>query len=101
MTGPASAADGNLVAFDGTSGTVAKDSGLKIDDVSAAVSQKHSHDNGELLATISADGETASINGKTFYAGRQVAIIEAGGEIPADMFSGGLVLEMVAAGPAA
>ena len=69
--------------------------------MSAAVSQKHSHDNAVLLATISADGETATINGKTFYAGRQVAIIEAGGEIPADMFSGGLVLEMVAAGPAA
>ena len=101
VTGPASAADGNLMAFDGTSGTVAKDSGLKIDDVSAAVSQKHTHDNAVLLATISADGETATINGKTFYAGRQVAIIEAGGEIPADMFSGGLVLEMVAAGPAA
>ena len=101
VKGPESAADGNLMAFDGASGTVAKDSGIKKDDVSAAVSQKHTHDNGELLATISADGETATINGKTFYAGRQVAIIEAGGEIPADMFSGGVVFEKVAAGPAA
>ncbi|WP_299392383.1 hypothetical protein [uncultured Desulfovibrio sp.] len=66
VTGPASAADGNLMAFDGESGTVARDSGLKIDDVSAAVNQKHTHDNAELLATISADGETATINGKTF-----------------------------------
>lgn len=101
VTGPASAADGNLVAFDGTSGTVAKDSGLKIDDVSAAVSQKHSHDNGELLATISADGETASINGKTYYSGRMVAIIENGAEIPADMSPHGIVFEKVADSPAA
>ena len=101
VTGPASAADGNLMAFDGESGTVARDSGLKIDDVSAAVNQKHTHDNAELLATISADGETATINGKTFYAGRQVAIIEAGGEIPADMNSAGIVFEKMADSPAA
>ena len=101
VTGPASAADGNLMAFDGTSGTVAKDSGIKLTDVSAAVAQKHSHDNAVLLASISADGETATINGKTFHAGRMVAVIEAGGEIPADMNPGGIVFEKVADGPAA
>lgn len=101
VKGPESAADGNLMAFDGTSGTVAKDSGIKLDDVSAAVAQKHSHDNAVLLASISADGETATINGKTFYAGLQVAVIEAGGEIPADMNPGGIVFEKVADGPAA
>ena len=101
VTGPASAADGNLMAFDGTSGTVAKDSGIKLTDVSAAVAQKHSHDNAVLLASISADGETATINGKTFYAGLQVAVIEAGGEIPAGMSPTGIVIEKVADGPAA
>ena len=101
VTGPASAADGNLMAFDGASGTVAKDSGIKLTDVSAAVAQKHSHDNAALLDGISADGETVTINGKTFYAGLQVAVIEAGGEIPADMNSAGIVFEKVAAGPAA
>ena len=101
VTGPASAADGNLMAFDGTSGTVAKDSGIKLTDVSAAVAQKHSHDNAVLLASISADGETATINGKTFYAGLQVAVIEAGGEIPAGMSPTGIVFEKVADGPAA
>ena len=101
VTGPASAADGNLMAFDGASGTVAKDSGLKIDDVSAAVSQKHTHANAALLDGISADGETVTINGKTYYSGRMVAVIEAGGEIPADMNSAGIVFEKVAAGPAA
>ena len=101
VTGPASAADGNLMAFDGASGTVAKDSGIKLTDVSAAVAQKHSHDNAVLLASISADGETATINGKTFYAGLQVAVIEAGGEIPAGMSPTGIVFEKVADGPAA
>lgn len=101
VKGPESAADGNLMAFDGTSGTVAKDSGIKLTDVSAAVAQKHSHDNAVLLASISADGETATINGKTFYAGLQVAVIEAGGEIPAGMSPTGIVFEKVADGPAA
>ena len=101
VKGPESAADGNLMAFDGTSGTVAKDSGIKLTDVSAAVAQKHSHDNAVLLASISADGETATINGKTFYAGIQAAVIEAGGEIPAGMSPTGIVFEKVADGPAA
>lgn len=101
VKGPESAADGNLMAFDGTSGTVAKDSGIKLDDVSAAVAQKHSHDNAVLLASISADGETVTINGKTFYAGIQAAVIEAGGEIPAGMSPTGIVFEKVADGPAA
>ena len=101
VKGPESAADGNLLAFDGTSGTVAKDSGIKLTDVSAAVAQKHSHDNAVLLASISADGETVTINGKTFYAGIQAAVIEAGGEIPAGMSPTGIVFEKVADGPAA
>ena len=101
VKGPESAADGNLLAFDGTSGTVARDSNLKLSDVSDAVAKKHQHANAALLDGISADGETATINGKTFYAGLQVAVIEAGGEIPADMNPGGIVFEKVADGPAA
>lgn len=101
VTGPASAADGNLMAFDGASGTVAKDSGVALSDVSDAVTKKHQHANAALLDGISADGETATINGKTYYSGRMVAVIEAGGEIPADMNPAGIVFEKVAAGPAA
>lgn len=101
VTGPASAADGNLIAFDGASGTVAKDSGVALSDVADAVTKKHEHANAALLDGISADGETATINGKTYYSGRMVAVIEAGGEIPADMNPAGIVFEKVAAGPAA
>ena len=81
--------------------TVAKDSGVKMSDLGDVVAKKHQHANAALLDGISADGETATINGKTFHAGRMVAVIEAGGEIPADMNPGGIVFEKVAAGPAA
>lgn len=101
VKGPESAVDGNLMAFDGASGTVAKDSGVALSDVSDAVSKKHQHANAALLDGISADGETATINGKTFHAGRMVAVIEAGGEIPADMSPHGIVFEKVADSPAA
>ena len=101
VKGPESAADGNLMAFDGTSGTVARDSGVALSDVSDAVTKRHQHANAALLDGISADGETVTINGKTYYSGRMVAVIEAGGEIPADMNSGGIVFEKVADGPAA
>lgn len=101
VKGPESAADGNLLAFDGPSGTVAKDSGVSLSDVADAVAKKHQHANAALLDGISADGETVTINGKTFYAGLQVAVIEAGGEIPADMSPTGIVFEKVADGPAA
>lgn len=37
VTGPVSSADGNLAAFDGASGKVVKDSGLKMADVQAVV----------------------------------------------------------------
>lgn len=96
VKGPESATDGNLMAFDGVSGTVAKDSTLKTADVSDAVAKKHEHANSTLLDGISADGNTVTINGKKFYAGRPVAIIENGGEIPADMAEGGIVFEKAA-----
>lgn len=96
VTGPASATDGNLMAFDGASGTVARDSNVAMSDVSDAVTKKHQHANATLIDGISADGETATINGKTYYAGRMVAIIENGAEIPADMNPNGIVFEKAA-----
>lgn len=49
VKGPESSTDGNLMAFDGVSGTVAKDSTLKTADVSDAVAKKHEHANSTLL----------------------------------------------------
>lgn len=96
VKGPESATDGNLMAFDGASGTVAKDSSLKMADVSDAVAKKHEHANADLLNGISASGDTMTVNGKTYYSGRMVAIIENGGEIPADMNPNGIVFEKAA-----
>lgn len=45
VTGPESAADGNLPAFDGATGRIIKDSALKTADVSDAVAKKHEHAN--------------------------------------------------------
>ena len=64
--------------------------------VEAAMGKAHEHANADLLNGISADGNTVTINGKKFYAGRPVAIIENGGEIPADMAEGGIVFEKAA-----
>lgn len=96
VKGPESATDGNLMAFDGASGTVAKDSSLKMADVSDAVAKKHEHANADILNGISASGDTMTVNGKTYYSGRMVAIIENGGEIPADMNPNGIVFEKAA-----
>lgn len=65
--------------------------------VETAMSKAHEHANADLLNGISASGKTVTINGETYYAGRQVAIIEHGGEIPADMAEGGIVFEKAAA----
>ena len=52
--------------------------------------------NADVLNGISATGDTAIINGKTYYSGRMVAIIENGGQIPADMNPNGIVFEKAA-----
>lgn len=50
----------------------------------------------DILNGISASGDTMTVNGKTYYSGRMVAIIENGGEIPADMNLNGIVFEKAA-----
>lgn len=64
--------------------------------VEAAMAKAHEHANADLLNGISASGDTMTVNGKTYYSGRMVAIIENGGEIPADMAEGGIVFEKAA-----
>ena len=77
-------------------GVVTLPSGLQYKVIKEGNGPKpNSTDEGEVVY----EGKT--INGKTFYAGRQVAIIEAGGEIPADMNSAGIVFEKMADSPAA
>ena len=61
--------------------------------VETAMSKAHDHANAEILNGISASGDTMTVNGKTYYSGRMVAIIENGAEIPADMNPNGIVFE--------
>lgn len=51
ITGPATAVDGNLVAFDGATGNVVKDSGITMTGVADAVAKKHEHTNLDALNT--------------------------------------------------
>ena len=64
--------------------------------VEAAMGKAHEHANADLLNGISASGDTMTVNGKTYYSGRMVAIIENGAEIPADMNPNGIVFEKAA-----
>ena len=64
--------------------------------VETAMAKAHEHANADVLNGISATGDTAIINGKTYYSGRMVAIIENGGQIPADMNPNGIVFEKAA-----
>ncbi len=64
--------------------------------VETAMAKAHEHANADLLNGISASGKTVTINGETYYAGRMVAIIENGGQIPADMNPNGIVFEKAA-----
>lgn len=66
------------------------------EDVEAAMGKAHEHANADILNGISASGDTMTVNGKTYYSGRMVAIIENGGEIPADMNPNGIVFEKAA-----
>ncbi len=64
-------------------------------DIDDAVSKAHEHSNKALLDSIEDGTDSVTINGKVFYAGRMVAVIEADGEIPADMNSNGIVFEAI------
>ena len=64
--------------------------------VETAMAKAHEHANADLLNGISASGDTMTVNGKTYYSGRMVAIIENGAEIPADMNPNGIVFEKAA-----
>lgn len=99
VTGPDSAAADNLPAFDGGTGRVVKDSGIKTAEAADAVAKKHAHANKTaVLDKLSDDG-----SGNLLFDGARiddgtvdVAFIEAGAAIPANLSDGGLVIEAVA-----
>lgn len=99
VTGPENAASDNLPAFDGGTGRVVKDSGIKTMEAADAVAKKHEHANKTaVLDKLSDDGagnllfDGARIDDGTV----DVAFIPAGAAIPANLSDGGLVIESVA-----
>lgn len=59
IVGPRASVEGNLLAFAGTDGDAAKDSGVAMADAADAVSKKHAHANAETLARFGTDADGA------------------------------------------
>ena len=74
VSGPASAKDGNLAAFDMTTGKLIKDSDIPLSDAADAVAKKHAHDGNPV-----GDGM------------RDVVFAENLDTMPADLRDGGLL----------
>ena len=98
VTGPASAADGNLMSFDGASGTVAKDSGIKTADVSGAVSKAHQHANAaDVLDKLSAQDGKLKFDGQNVDSDTVGAVLlGAEDPIPGNLAENGIVFRQTA-----
>ena len=98
VTGPASAADGNLMSFDGASGTVAKDSGIKTADVSGAVSKAHQHANAaDVLDKLSAQDGKLKFDGQNVDSDTVGAVLlGAEDPVPENLAENGIVFRQTA-----
>lgn len=77
VTGPESAVDGNIVAFDGISGKVVKSSDVPMADVSDAIAKRHEHTNKtNVLDKLGNDGDKLTFDGKTVGNGAYVSVGE-------------------------
>ena len=94
VTGPESAADGNLPAFDGATGRIIRDSTLKTTDVSDAVAKKHNHTNKtDVLDKLSTQDGELLFNGKRINDGLvEVASTTSIDSIPENLRDGGLLI---------
>ena len=98
VTGPASAVDGNLMSFDGASGTVARDSGIKTADVSGAVSKAHQHANAaDVLDKLSVSDGKLQLDGHPVDSDTVGAVLlGAEDEVPANLAENGIVFRQTA-----
>lgn len=94
VTGPESAADGNLPAFDGATGRIIRDSALKTADVSDAVAKRHEHANkAEVLDKLSAQDGALLFDGQRINDGLvEVAFTASIDAIPDNLRDGGLLI---------
>ena len=94
VTGPESAADGNLPAFDGATGRIIRDSALRTADVSDAVAKKHEHANRtDVLDKLSTQDGELLFDGKRINDGLvEVAAAANIDAIPENLRDGGLLI---------
>lgn len=94
VVGPASAVDGNLAAFDQTTGKLIKDSGVKMTDASDAVAKKHEHVNQtDVLDKLANSDGKLTFDGKPVGDGLRDVVFVANLEtMPEDLRDGGLLL---------
>ena len=94
VTGPESAADGNLPAFDGATGRIIRDSALRTADVSDAVAKKHEHANRtDVLDKLSTQDGELLFDGKRINDGLvEVAFTTSIDTIPDNLRDGGLLI---------
>lgn len=94
VTGPQSATNGNLPAFDGATGRIVKDSGLAVADLSDAVTKKHEHANKtDVLDKLSVQDGELLFDGKRINDGLvEVAASATVDAVPQTLRDGGLLI---------
>lgn len=95
VKGPASAVDGNLAAFDQTTGKLIKDSGVTMTDAADAVARKHEHANQtDVLDKLGVDEGKLTYDGQPVGGDslRDVVFADNLDAMPADLRDGGLLL---------
>lgn len=94
VSGPDAAVDGNLAAFDQTTGKLLKDSAIPMGEAADAVSKKHEHANqADVLDKLGTSGGKLTFDGNPVTDGlRDVALVDNLDSMPADLRDGGLLL---------
>lgn len=94
VKGPASAVDGNLAAFDQTTGKLLKDSAIPMSDAADAIAKKHEHANqADVLDKLGTSEGKLTYDGQPVCDGlRDVVFANNLDSLPADLRDGGLLL---------
>lgn len=100
VVGPASAVDGNLAAFDQTTGKLLKDSTLPLSDAADAVSKRHEHANQtDVLDKLGTSDGKLTFDGQAVGDGlRDIMAVDSLENMPPELRDGGFLVAPVVAG---
>ena len=100
VKGPASAVDGNLAAFDQTTGKLIKDSAIPLSDATDAIAKKHEHTNQtDVLDKLGTSEGKLTFNGKPVGGGlREIMSVENLENMPPELINGGFLVVPVVVG---